>query len=400
MVSLFVQLSAKHICCSHHFALFTTGIYSKNRSAGKAKHDVLLETLLNLFLHGAKLRAVALIKDENENLVKNLLLYQLFPQEARQLLYRGDDDVRIIATGIELTEQYFAVHIAIGTVRTETIVFLHRLIVQILSVNDEYYLMHSLYIACKLSRLERGQGFARTGSVPNVASCLSRTFPMMVQGNRDTLDNTLSSSYLVRAHHQQFLIYIEHTIFCKNFEQRTFNEEGLGKVLQVADKIVFPIAPVAGKLKRVALNFLFLPLLLVSFLLTSIAGGIAVIFGFRAIADDKQLNVVKHSLACPETFASIAVYLIKGFPDAYTSAFQLNMNEWQTVHQDGYIIAVGMSSTSGHVLVDNLQIVLEHVIFMDKMNIGINTVVTFYFYCCIVLLNHAVLIFHRERFAG
>ena len=223
---------------------------------------------------------------------------------------------------------------------------------------------------------------------------------MMVQGNRDTLDNTLSSSYLVGAHHQQFFIYIEHTIFGKNFEQRTFNEEGLGKVLQVADKIVFPIAPVAGKLKRVALNFLFLSLLLVSFLLTSIAGCITVILGLCAIADDKQLDVIKHSLACPEAFTSIAVYLIKGFPDTYTSTFQLNMNEWQTVHQDGYIIAVGMGSTSGHVLVDNLQIVLEHVIFMDKMNIGFYTVVSFYFYCGIFLLNHAGLIFHRERFAS
>ena len=400
MIALFVQLSAKHICSSHHFSLFTTGINSKNWGAGKAKHDVLLETLLNLFLHGAKLRAVALVKDENENLIKNLLLYQLFPQEARHLLYRGDDDVRIIATGIELIEQYFTVHIAIGTVRAETVVFLHRLIVQILSVNDEYYLMYSFYISCKLSRLERGQGFPRTGSVPDVASCLSRTFPMMIQGNLDTLGNTLGSSYLVRTHHQQFLIYIEHTIFGKNFEQRAFYEEGLGKVLQVADKVVFPITPVACKLKRVALNFLFLPLLLVSFLLTSIAGGIAVILGLSAIADDKQLNVIKHSLACPEAFASIAVYLVEGFPDAYTSAFQLNMNEWQTVHQDGYIIAVGVGSASGHVLVDNLQIILEHVIFMDKVNIGINTIVTFYFYCGIFLLNHAGLILHRERFAG
>ena len=81
---------------------------------------------------------------------------------------------------------------------------------------------------------------------------------MMIQGNLDTLGNTLGSSYLVRTHHQQFLIYIEHTIFGKNFEQCAFNEEGLGKILQVTDKVVFPIAPVACKLKRVALNFLFL----------------------------------------------------------------------------------------------------------------------------------------------
>ena len=76
------------------------------------------------------------------------------------------------------------------------------------------------------------------------------------------------------------------------------------------------------------------------------------------------------------------------------------MNEWQTVNQDGYIIAVGMGSTSGHVLVDNLQIILEHVIFMDKMNIGLNTIITFYIYSSIFLLNHACLIFHSERFAG
>ena len=76
------------------------------------------------------------------------------------------------------------------------------------------------------------------------------------------------------------------------------------------------------------------------------------------------------------------------------------MNEWQTVNQDGYIIAVGMGSTSGHVLVDNLQIILEHVIFMDKMNIGLNTIITIYIYSSIFLLNHACLIFHSERFAG
>ena len=76
------------------------------------------------------------------------------------------------------------------------------------------------------------------------------------------------------------------------------------------------------------------------------------------------------------------------------------MNEWQTVNKNGYIIAVGVGSASGHVLVDNLQIILEHIIFMNKVNIGINTVVTFYFYCGIILLDHASLILHSERFAG
>ena len=69
------------------------GIKRKNRSAGEAKHIVLLEALHDGGMHIPKLAAVALIEDNNNLPGINLMVFVLF-DESGQFLNGRDDDMR------------------------------------------------------------------------------------------------------------------------------------------------------------------------------------------------------------------------------------------------------------------------------------------------------------------
>ena len=103
VLPLFVQLTAEDVGCGHHVALHIGGgVHAENRRACESEHNVVLEAVLDAPLHLAKLRAVALVEDEYEIPVQHFSLYLVFLQEARHLLYGGDDDVRGV-TWLELT---------------------------------------------------------------------------------------------------------------------------------------------------------------------------------------------------------------------------------------------------------------------------------------------------------
>ena len=291
------------------------------------------------------------------------------------------------------------VGVAVGAVGTELVVLLHRLIVEVLPVYDEHHFIYSLYLCGELRRLEGGERLARPRSVPDVASSLPCALPVVEKCLLDALDDALGGCYLVGSHHEQFLVGVEHAVFSQDVEQGALGKEGLGKVLQVADKVVLSIAPVTGKLEGVALRLLLAPLL-VSLLLTSISGGVAVILGLRAVGDDEELYVVEHSLASPEALSGVAVYLVEGFLDAHAPAFQFNVDQRQTVHQDAYIVTVVVGAAIGHVLVDYLQAVLEHVVLVQQVDVGLRAVVTFYLDGSVGSLNHVGLVFQGERVVG
>ena len=76
------------------------------------------------------------------------------------------------------------------------------------------------------------------------------------------------------------------------------------------------------------------------------------------------------------------------------------MNQGQTVHQDAYIVTVVVGAAIGHVLVDYLQAVLEHVVLVQQVDVGLRAVVTFYLDGSIGSLNHVGLVFQGERVVG
>ena len=67
----------------------------KDGRAGKAKEVVLLEILRNGLMHIPELTPVALIKNDNNSLIKNAVSGVLF-DESCQLLDGGNDDLGVV----------------------------------------------------------------------------------------------------------------------------------------------------------------------------------------------------------------------------------------------------------------------------------------------------------------
>ena len=72
----------------------------------------------------------------------------------------------------------------------------------------------------------------------------------------------------------------------------------------------------------------------------TVSGGIAVVLGLRAVADDEDLHVLVERATCPERFSAVAVDLVEGFLQAHASAFQFDVNQGETIYEDGHVVAV------------------------------------------------------------
>ena len=101
-------------------------------------------------------------------------------------------------------------------------------------------------------------------------------------------------------------------------------------------------------------------------------GGVGVIFGVRSVGDYKNLHILKQPTASPEAVPLIPLDLVERFPDGYTPALQLHMDEGQTVDQDSHVIAVVVVSPIRRthlILIDDLQMVVVDVFLVNKGNI-------------------------------
>ena len=102
------------------------------------------------------------------------------------------------------------------------------------------------------------------------------------------------------------------------------------------------------------------------------AGGVGVIFRVRAIGDDENLHELIQPAGGPEAIPLIAVDLVERLPNGHTAAFQLNVNQRQTIDQHRHIIAIIMRSAllSGDgILMDDLQAIVMDALFVDELNV-------------------------------
>src|SRR5690606_12685942 len=96
-------------------------------------------------------------------------------------------------------------------------------------------------------------------------------------------------------------------------------EKSVGKVDNFIDMFVADISPGKGELNA--------------------SRAVGVVTGIGAITDHKQLNKAKQALSGPIGFTRIALGLVKGFGDFHAAFFQLDLNQWQTIDQQGHIKA-------------------------------------------------------------
>ena len=144
-----------------------------------------------------------------------------------------------------------------------------------------------------------------------------------------------------------------------------------GEVHQIGEYPVVGVGPEGGKFKAVA--GLFLLLGGGSGLPDGVpAGGVGIILGVGAVGDHKNLHILIQAAARPKAVPLVAVYLIKRLPNRHAPAFQLDMDQGQTVHQNRHIIAVVIPRPVllvHGVLVDDLEAVVVDVLFVNEGDI-------------------------------
>ena len=83
----------------------------------------------------------------------------------------------------------------------------------------------------------------------------------------------------------------------------------------------------------------------------------------------KNLHVLEQAATSPEAVPLIPLDLVERFPDGYTPALQLHMDEGQAVDQDSHVIAVVVVSPIRRthlILIDDLQMVVVDVLLVDE----------------------------------
>ena len=174
----------------------------KNRRSSKAEQVVLFEIVDNGLVHITELAAVALVKD-NHNVLLVDLMPRIFLDEGRQFLDGGNDDMSFRV--FQLAFQNRGAGVGVCRSLLEAVILLHRLIVQVLAVYHKQHLVDVGQLRCQPCRFEGGQRLAGASGVPDVAAALDAAILFVVVGDLDTVQYPLSCRDLIWAHHHQHL---------------------------------------------------------------------------------------------------------------------------------------------------------------------------------------------------
>lgn len=269
-----VKLIAKSLLCRAECGILAHAcIDCKDGRAGKAEQMVLLKVFGDGLMHIPELTPVALIKNDNNSLIKNAVSGVLL-DKGGELLNGGDNDSCIVILQLALQNRRGGV--AVGSTLFKAVIFLHRLIVQILAVHDKKHLVDVIQFRGKLRRFEGSQRFAAAGGVPDVpAACYGAVF-LIIVGDLNAVQNALGGDDLIWPHHQQHIFRRKYTVAGKDIQNGVFAEKGLGKVHKIGDNAVIRIRPERSELKAIA-GFGLLGFLRFGVLDVIKAGGIGII---------------------------------------------------------------------------------------------------------------------------
>ena len=364
-----VELIAKSLLCRAECGILAYAcIDCKDGRAGKAEQMVLLKVFGDGLMHIPELTPVALIKNDNNSLIKNAVSGVLL-DKGGELLNGGDNDSCIVILQLALQNRRRGV--AVGRTFFKAVIFLHRLIVQILAVHNEKHFVNIVQLGGKLRRLEGSQRFAAAGGVPDVpAACYGAVF-LIIVGDLNAVQNALGGDDLIWPHHQQHIFHRKYTVTGKNIQNGVLAEKGLGEVYKVRDNAVVGVRPERSELKAIA-GFGLLGFLCFGILDMVETGGIGIILRICAVGDHENLHEFIQSAGCPEAVPLIAIDLVKRLPDGNAPALQLDMDQRQAVDQHRHIIAIVMSCPllcGDGILVDDLQTVIMDALLVNELDI-------------------------------
>ena len=170
------------------------GIDCKNRRSRKAEQMIFFERFRNGNVHIAELTAVAFVEDNDDVLFKNGVPL-IFFNEFIQFLNGRDDDPRVGVFHLPL--QNGGAGVTVRRALFKAVVFLHRLIIQVLAVYDERHLVDIRKLRRELCGLERRERLASSRRVPDVAARLDAAVLLVGCGDFDAIENSLRCRDLI-----------------------------------------------------------------------------------------------------------------------------------------------------------------------------------------------------------
>ena len=185
------------------------GVDGEDRRAGEAKQMIVLEGLRNGLVHISELAAVALVEDDDKMLPERRVAF-VFAHKNVEFLDRRDDDPRVRVFHLPL--QNGGAGVAVRCALFKAVVFLHRLIIQVLAVYDEQHLVDIRQLRRQLCGLERRERLAASRRVPDVAARLDAAVLLVGRGDFDAIENSLRCRDLIRAHDEQQIFRGKHAI--------------------------------------------------------------------------------------------------------------------------------------------------------------------------------------------
>ena len=188
--------------------------------------------------------------------------------------------------------------------------------------------------------------------MPDITAALWSAPRLRLKSAADFPQDAFHGSDLVGTHHQQRIADVEHGIPEKHFQQCVFLEEGGGEILQIPDQSVVCFGPVHCEIEAVLVSLC----------------GVGEIASVRAVGDYEELHELEQRTVAVEAFPAVAMHLIEGFANGHTAFFQLHMDQWQSVDQNGDIVAVGVTAGLFE-LTDHLQLVAAECLFVDEVDV-------------------------------
>ncbi|MNF59031.1 hypothetical protein D3C84_406110 [compost metagenome] len=168
----------------------------------------------------------------------------------------------------------------------------------------------------------------------------------------DRPQNALRGGNLIRAHHQQRVADIKYRVVQQHIKQGVLLEKGGGKVFQILDQAVIRLRPVHGEVEAVLVAL----------------GSVGKVTAVGAVGDHEQLQIFEQGIRAIEAFLAVAVHLIEGLANRYTTLLQLHLHQWQTIDQNRHVVAIGVAALLLK-LFDHLHLVADDVLLVQQVDV-------------------------------
>lgn len=313
---------------SHRGVAAHSGIDRENRRAGEAEDVVVLEGFGDFRVHGSELRTMAFVENQDHMLCVCGMGF-IFADEDIELLNCCNDNAHVWIFNLFL--QDFRRRVTVGCAFLKTVIFTHRLIVEVFSIDDENDLVDIGECRGELGCLKTGQGFAGACRVPDVSAGGGGAGLLVVGRNLDAAQDLLRGSDLIRAHDQQEVFRGKNTVARQYVQHGVLGEKSLSKIDQIRYRPVACIRPIACKFKTVAGFFLRFLGISHGFADVLVSRGIRIILGVRAVGYDKQLHIFEKAGIRPETITLVSTDLVKSLAQGDAASLELNMHQWQAI---------------------------------------------------------------------